>query len=66
LGLDLGVFACILALGLMPTSTTLGAESGGADTQLYDVNIPSQNVADALNLLAAQNGATMLFPYYFA
>ena len=66
LGLDLGVLACVLALGLMPAGKVMGAESRVSDKQLYDINIPSQNVADALNLLAEQTGATMLFPYDLA
>jgi len=36
------------------------------DAQLFDVNIPSLNAADALNSLAEQTGAKMLFPYDLA
>jgi len=33
------------------------------DGQLYDIDIPSLNAAEALNRLAEQTGAVMLFPY---
>ena len=32
----------------------------------YSINVPQQNVADALNLLAEQTGVTFVFPYEFA
>jgi len=36
------------------------------DGQLYDIDIPSLNAAEALNRLAEQTGAIMLFPYDLA
>jgi iron complex outermembrane recepter protein len=33
------------------------------DTQLYDIDIPKLNAADAINRLAEQSGAILLFPY---
>jgi len=37
-----------------------------SDDRLYDIDIPAQNAADALNLLAEQTGAILLFPYDIA
>ena len=37
-----------------------------SDVRLYDVDIPSLNAAEALNQLAEQTGAIMLFPYDLA
>jgi len=37
-----------------------------SDGQLYDIDIPSLNAAEALNHLAEQTGAVMLFPYDLA
>jgi iron complex outermembrane recepter protein len=37
-----------------------------SDEQLYDIDIPSLNAAEALNHLAEQTGAIMLFPYDLA
>jgi len=34
-----------------------------SDEQLYDINIPALNAAEALNLLADQTGAILLFPF---
>ncbi len=42
--------------------TVSGAETP-SDEQYYDIDIPSLNAADALNRLAEQTGATVLFPY---
>jgi len=36
------------------------------DEQLHDIDIPQLNAADALNRLAEQTGAVMLFPYELA
>lgn len=66
LRLDLGVLLCTLALGLEPATPVLGAEKGVSKDQFYDIDIPSQNAADALNSLAQQTGAIMLFPYELA
>lgn len=64
---DLGAFACTLVLWLMfAASAATGAERDVSGDQLYDIDIPSQNVASALNLLAEQTGAVMLFPYDLA
>ena len=40
--------------------------SDPSDGQLYDIDIPSLNAAEALNRLAEQTGAIMLFPYDLA
>jgi outer membrane receptor protein involved in Fe transport len=40
--------------------------SDPTDGQLYDIDIPSLNAAEALNHLAEQTGAIMLFPYDLA
>lgn len=48
---------------------TLAAADSRAETPdepLYDIEIPSSNAADALNRLAEQTGAIMLFPYDLA
>lgn len=36
------------------------------DKQLYEIEIPSIDAAKALNLLAEQTGATVMFPYDLA
>ncbi len=40
--------------------------SDPSDEQLYDIDIPSLNAAEALNRLAEQTGAIMLFPFDLA
>ena len=35
----------------------------GFDTRVYSINVHASNAADALNALAFQTGAVMLFPY---
>ena len=40
--------------------------SDPSDTQLYDIDIPSLNAAEALNSLAEQTGAILLFPFDIA
>ncbi len=42
------------------------AESEAFDGQAYDIDIPALNAAEALNRLAEQTGAIMLFPYDLA
>ena len=42
------------------------AASDPSDGQFYDIDIPSLNAAEALNRLAEQTGAKMLFPYDLA
>ena len=46
--------------------STLYAASDPSDEQHYDIDIPSLNAAEALNRLAEQTGAIMLFPYDLA
>ncbi|MES2604543.1 MAG: TonB-dependent receptor plug domain-containing protein [Pseudomonadota bacterium] len=53
-------------VGLMTTLHALSAEIEPISDQLFDIDIPSQNVADALSRLAEQTGALMLFPYDLA
>jgi len=47
-------------------SSAVCAAGGPPDEQLYDIDIPPLNAAEALNLLAEQTGAIMLFPYDLA
>jgi outer membrane receptor protein involved in Fe transport len=47
----------------MVALSVFGAELNPARNQVFDIDIASQNAADALNILAAQTGAVMLFPY---
>jgi outer membrane receptor protein involved in Fe transport len=44
----------------------VGVASEPSDGQFYDIDIPSLNAAEALNRLAEQTGAIMLFPYDIA
>jgi iron complex outermembrane receptor protein len=60
------VLALALALGLALTRVAAAAELNAESSQIYDIEIPSQNAADALNRLAEQTGAVMLFPYDLA
>jgi len=52
-----------VVIGLLTTSLAFGAQTNPASDEFFDLEIPSQNAADALNSLAAQTGAIMLFPY---
>ncbi len=57
------VLTCYLAL------VTCGSAYGAVnqpDTQLYDISIPRLNAAEAINRLAGQTGAILLFPYDLA
>ena len=47
-------------------SSSVCVASDPSDEQLYDIDIPSLNAAEALNQLAEQTGAIMLFPYDLA
>jgi len=47
-------------------ASSLCLASDPSDEQLYDIDIPSLNAAEALNRLAEQTGAIMLFPYDLA
>ena len=53
----------LLAALLITTNTY--ADSPTAK-KYYNINLPQQNAADALNLLAEQTGVTFLFPYNVA
>jgi iron complex outermembrane recepter protein len=48
------------------TISTVCVANQPADEQLYDIDIPSLNAAMALNRLAEQTGAIMLFPFDLA
>ena len=52
--------ACSLAAGL---ALLIASPAVLAQEPLYDIDIPSLNAAEALNELAEQTGAVMLFPY---
>lgn len=54
---------CALAAG---ASIALSGAVCVADEQLYDIDIPPLNAAEALNRLAEQTSAVMLFPYDLA
>ena len=56
---------CITWIFLALHSGTSAANSHD-EAQLYDIDIPSMNAAEALNSLAEQTGAIMLFPYDLA
>ncbi|MDR2212187.1 MAG: TonB-dependent receptor plug domain-containing protein, partial [Pseudomonadales bacterium] len=57
------LLACTLSLGSMTALEGFGADFNQAREQVFDIDIPAQNAADALNSLALQTGAVMLFPY---
>jgi iron complex outermembrane receptor protein len=62
----LGVhLAPILALVLLLCGPPCFAD-GEREAPFFDIDIPSLNAADALNRLATQTGATLLFPYDLA
>ena len=50
----------------LATGNAVCVAAAPADEQLYDIDIPSVNAAEALNHLAEQTGAIMLFPYDLA
>jgi len=52
------VLGCALLAGALQ-----GAEEKHRPAELFDVDIPAMNAADALNSLARQTGAITLFPY---
>ena len=55
---------CVLAVGLLLIfSSTLCFAATPSDEQRYDIDIPALNAAQALNRLAEQTGAILLFPY---
>lgn len=54
---------CSLAAGL---ALIIASPAVLAQEPLYDIDIPSLNAAEALNELAEQTGAVMLFPYDLA
>lgn len=58
---------CVLALGLLLIlSSSVCHAVTYFDEQLHDIDIPSLNAAQALNRLAEQTGAILLFPYDLA
>ncbi len=59
------VYAVVVWLMLAMSSAAYAA-SDPSDKQLHDIEIPSLNAAEALNQLAEQTGAIMLFPYDIA
>ena len=50
----------------LATGNAVCVAAAPADEQSYDIDIPSVNAAEALNHLAEQTGAIMLFPYDLA
>ena len=50
----------------LATGGPVRAQSEAFDGQVYDIDIPALNAAEALNRLAEQTGAIMLFPYDLA
>jgi iron complex outermembrane receptor protein len=50
-------------VGLLSIVLFLFASNAIAREPVYDIDIPAQNAADALERLARQTGAIMLFPY---
>jgi len=59
------IVACVTWIFLAMCSVASAANSQ-SEEQLYDISIPSLNAAEALNSLAEQTGAVMLFPYDLA
>ncbi len=59
------IVTCVTWIFLAMYSGTSAANSQ-SEEQLYDISIPSLNAAEALNSLAEQTGAVMLFPYDLA
>ncbi len=59
------IVICVTWIVLAAHSGTSAANSLNEE-QLHDINIPSLNAAEALNSLAEQTGAIMLFPYDLA
>jgi len=57
------LFATWLSLAI---GSSVCVASEPTDELLYDIDIPSLNAAEALNRLAEQTGAIMLFPYDLA
>lgn len=53
-------------VGLLSVFFLLFGSNGIASELIYDINIRAQNAADALERLAEQTGAIMLFPYELA
>lgn len=60
------LMVCALTFGSMAAPDSCGAEINPSREQIFDIDIPSQNAADALSRLAEQTGALMLFPYDLA
>ena len=60
-----GIVSCrVLGCGLaLIFYSAAGNATNPSDIQLHDINIPRLNVAEAINRLAEQSGATLLFPY---
>jgi|GEM_PF-1365858 len=59
--------ACVLAVGLLLIlSSAVCFAAKPTDEQMYDIDIPALNAALALNRLAEQTGAILLFPYDLA
>ncbi len=46
----------------MSSAVSIASEESDDQQKLYDIDIPSLNAAEALNRLAEQTGAIMLFP----
>lgn len=59
---------CVVRVYLILISIVLflGGKIARADQLVYDLNIPSQNAAKALDQLAEQTGAITLFPFDLA
>jgi len=58
--------AIYVAWTFLAISSSASAAGTNSDGSQYDISIPSMNAAAALNLLAEQTGAKMLFPYDIA
>ena len=64
--LDNCMFWCALAMCLLMSLASGTSRAEAQQEPLYNIDIPSLNAADALNRLAEQTGAIMLFPYDLA
>ncbi len=64
--LSLTAVVYMLAAWFLLSSSMCMAAVPPNEKQLYDIDIPSLNAAEALNRFAEQTGAIMLFPYDLA
>lgn len=64
-GGKIGFYLCLILLAMLPfySGLAISSEKNLSNDRRYNIDVSSQNAAEALNLLAKQTGAILLFSY---